>query len=474
MCKTYTCYLHMCKFYTLCIPHVVSPPIQAYYMLCHRCWQNPCMPCSDMDIIEPSQVFLSNNNLLEGENLKGVLCGRFLEVTTGGERVHSGMMLPPKSGGKGKEPETEESIKERAAARARRTVRRICNCNNMVYMHTLTFAVEHIKYFQGEKPFSLIPVEEQKKRDRVIEIWKAFARKMRAREKKKGREFRYIAVIERHKGKRAKDTSIKSGCFHVHFVSDRLYNKRLLQHHWGHGLCNHSDWTQGRKERDLDNADTLPPPDNPGAYLSKYIGKDAEDTERGRKSYWASRNLNKPIKVTGYECGTIAQEGREIYRRDRTVTTTDGLSVRYTTLTYSLDSSTRYVERGGVRDFSEKAIRERRARVRLQVYKLRELKQRRQIDAKRKDILRDAGQAFVSGAIERDGVFDQQTRDFNATSKMESSRAKENHSRMLYRIKTRKRAAKIKALGIRRYFQRCRTAGVSRVFKSYNEGPTGL
>lgn len=297
-----------------------------------------------------------------GDTVNAFLCGKYFELTITPEKQHTGFSNSSARGVCNKEPETPEGILARSAARSRRQIRRLCNCNNLFFMHTLTFAVNHIKYFRGERPFILVPIEVQKDREMVVAFWKAFARKLRKKEEDKGREFRYIAVIEKHTGKRSKDTTIKQGCYHIHFVSDRLFHKRQLQHMWRHGLCNHSDWTQGRKKHDLDDTDTLPPPDNPGAYLSKYVGKDAEQAEGGKKRYWASRNLRKPIPIRGSDALRVAGYGVEIYRRDRLIMThDDGTQIHSYTSTRVLPDDRLYTaEFSGVSDTPEKRRIKRR------------------------------------------------------------------------------------------------------------------
>lgn len=338
------------------------------------------------------------NSAAFSDRLTAKLCGRFVEVCISPENAYSGQGECEKNPAINKPKEPQDSITKRSAARSRKMVRQLCNCNNMIYMHTLTFAVSHIDYFQGEKPFILIPLESQKDREEVISLWKEFARKMRRRAERKKELFRYIAVIEKHEGKRAQDTTIKQGCYHVHFVSDTLYPKRLLQHVWRHGLCNHSDWSKGRKKRDLDAEDSLPAPDNPGAYLSKYIGKDGEDVESGKKRYWASRNLDKPVSLAGTEVGTVLAEGREIFRHDTEHKIEDGQIIRHTNITYLLPTLEPYKALACKIDRTAKGVRERKNRARLEVAKYKQTKELRDYENGRKEIYRSG----IDRKIERD------------------------------------------------------------------------
>lgn len=229
-------------------------------------------------------------------NLQAVLCGDILEVTLLPEiQTPTSSISPSESYTEG---ETEEMILQRSIARSQKAIRRLVNSNRLNVLHTLTFAITHPDYFDGEKPFELVPEVQQRSREAVLTEWRCFVRRMRKYAFKKRIAFKYIAIIERHTGKRLKsDNSIKEGTFHIHFCSDRVWPKRLLQSKWKHGFCNFSDWGKGRKSRDLANDYDLPPCDNPGVYMSKYTGKDMGDEGIGRKRYWASRNLDRPVKI---------------------------------------------------------------------------------------------------------------------------------------------------------------------------------
>ena len=350
-----------------------------------------------------------SNQFASNDRLSAYVCGRFVEVCIAPEGRPSGYADPGKGSSGNKEPESKGSIIARSAARSRRQVRRLCNCNSMFYMHTLTFAVDHIKYFQGERQFVLVPLDDQRDRDKVISLWKAFVRKLRRKEVSKGRDFRYVAVIERHTGKRANDKTIKEGCYHIHFVSDTLYHKRQLQHIWRHGLCNHSDWTVGRKKRDLDEHDTLPPPDNPGAYLSKYIGKDGENVEGGKKRYWASRNLEKPVRIFGQEVGIACAGGLEIYRNERVLLTTeDGTNIKQTTLTYALPDTRHYNSIKGDLLYTRAAKREHNARKRLAY---RNIMERCENVKEREDVYRNTSEGITDSIIERMRISQQAARE---------------------------------------------------------------
>jgi hypothetical protein len=248
----------------------------------------------------------------EGAQYSAVLCGRYLEVFNTTHTAHTSSKCT--------EQGTHSEDDSSSMRRAQRTIRRLVNCNGLLYMNTLTYAVDHPEYFKGEKPFNLVPIDMQKDREHVIDDWSKFIRKLKNHYSHKGMYFKYLCVIEKHTGKRAKDTTVKSGTYHIHFLTGIPIEKRRLQHIWGHGFSNTSDWSKGRKKRDLDTNDTLPPPDNPGAYLSKYISKD--ESSPNKKRYWCSKNLSKPVQLDRNEFEWIS--GDVIWNKERIVDTEEG------------------------------------------------------------------------------------------------------------------------------------------------------
>lgn len=269
------------------------------------------------------------------DRINGFLCGDVLEMYIAPEPVKIGQEKP--SPEKSKTPETPEECLKRSIARSRKVVRQLCNTNNLLVLHTLTFAIDHPTYFKGEKPFDLVPVETQKDREKVLEMWRQFARRFRAYEESKGRLFRYIAVIEKHTGKRANgDTTVKNDTYHIHFLSDRVHGKRLLQVKWRHGFCNYADWHTGTKSNDLSERYDGHPPDNPGAYACKYLGKDMDSEYLGRKRYWSSKNLKKPERVSKDEIFALTYGRLPIWEsvQEREV---DGKTFRLERYTYKVD-----------------------------------------------------------------------------------------------------------------------------------------
>jgi hypothetical protein len=161
----------------------------------------------------------------------------------------------------------------------------------------------------------------------LIEDWIVFCRKMKKYARKKRQNFRYVALVEKHTGKRAGDTTIKTDTYHIHFCSDRVWPKRLLQSKWRHGFCNFADWRIGTRKNDLDAEYGAPPCDNPGAYMSKYLGKDfdSEGEAFGKKRYWCSQHLRKPLKLSQAEAFFFAEASEEIWRHDYQIVVDDYL-----------------------------------------------------------------------------------------------------------------------------------------------------
>ena len=276
-------------------------------------------------------------SLVYSTNIHGTLAGSFLEIVILPERTQG--PIPKKNAeGKTQGTETPESIEKRSARRAQRRIREIVNSNELFVLHTLTYAISHPKYFEGERPFVLIDIEKQRDRAAVIEHWSEFAKRMTAYARRKNIFFKYLCVIERHTGKRTKDNTVKTGTFHIHFVSDRIWPKRLLQHKWKHGFCNYADFRVGTKSRDMQDGYDGPPPDNPGAYMSKYIGKDAskqgEEEAKNKKRYWRNRELDKPVRVHGDEVKDLMRNDYDVVYNKKQRIEVDGreFSIEYLTV----------------------------------------------------------------------------------------------------------------------------------------------
>lgn len=97
--------------------------------------------------------------------------------------------------------------------------------------------------------------------------------------KRAGYNFPYMYVLERQKKRGILEGN--AGCWHVHaiFFSDEILQYDVLNRAWPHG------YTEIHKLKDVNNV---------GAYVSKYLAKDAMG-ELHKKSYHVSRGLKKPV-----------------------------------------------------------------------------------------------------------------------------------------------------------------------------------
>ncbi len=67
---------------------------------------------------------------------------------------------------------------------------------------------------------------------------------------------------------------------------------------WGHGWVTCLSLTSRNKGTEVDNV---------GAYLAKYMTKSVDDEEKGRKAYFSSRGLAKPIVFRGSDSFEILE-----------------------------------------------------------------------------------------------------------------------------------------------------------------------
>jgi len=102
----------------------------------------------------------------------------------------------------------------------------------------------------------------------------------RGRMKRRFPEFKYLTVIE------FQDKNGR-GAVHYHMVCNLPYIKKSeLATIWGNGFV---------KINAIDKVD------NVGAYISKYMAKDLDDTRlQGLKAYQYSRSLKKPVELTNW------------------------------------------------------------------------------------------------------------------------------------------------------------------------------
>ena len=89
-------------------------------------------------------------------------------------------------------------------------------------------------------------------------------------------DFEYLAVPEFQ----------KRGAVHYHLLCDLPFVEVAeLQEAWGQGFV---------KINKIDNVN------NVGAYVSKYLGKEMDERSFGKKKFFCSRNLKKPVELIKY------------------------------------------------------------------------------------------------------------------------------------------------------------------------------
>jgi len=175
--------------------------------------------------------------------------------------------------------EWEISYKEKtkfSIQRTRSNIRRLTNSNPQLDKFlTLTFSESTTELIKANKLFHLAM-------KRIIHTKP---------------EFEYISVVEFQKdvdyhGKKKE----KGGSVHYHLLCnietvikrDRFEWERWFQNrYWKYGFV---------KIKDVNKVDNM------GAYFCKYLSKDMFDKRMfGKKKFFCSRNLNKPIELTGME-----------------------------------------------------------------------------------------------------------------------------------------------------------------------------
>ena len=188
--------------------------------------------------------------------------GEFEEEKEKGEKIEE------------EEKDRKDEYKARTNVRARNNLRRLINMNfnNKSLFVTLTFKENIQDIPHANKEF------------------KKFIQRMRYKQP----NFAYVAVIEFQ----------KRGAIHYHMVCnldthwkdhDELQaRERELAEIWTNGFC------------DIQEIKHL---DNVGAYLIKYMTKDNVDSRlEGKKRYFSSKNLDRPIELTGEEAKKLIEE----------------------------------------------------------------------------------------------------------------------------------------------------------------------
>lgn len=215
------------------------------------------------------------------------LCGDFVEIITAESDWQEGIPESDKKEaremGKEEKERRENDAVWRAAYRAQKQIRRIVNANRCQYMWTLTLAPPGEL---NDKLYKTIPLASQRDYDSIRRVFKGFVRRFR----KGAHPFKWIAVFELHDSARTSDK--KRGTWHIHFATpDRLEYEDIM-HFWSHGVVHFDDF--GKPKKGVRNDEVR----NPGAYMSKYIGKNFNKTNLHRKRYTRSRDTLSPHKIS--------------------------------------------------------------------------------------------------------------------------------------------------------------------------------
>lgn len=188
---------------------------------------------------------------------KVVLSGNVIEVYEYEKSVICGYSDNRKIGRRGQASEDEkEKNRDKVLSRARRDLRRLINSNMQKYSKFLTLTFK----------------------DNVCDLDYS------------NYEFnKFIKRLNYHYGIKVKYSCViefqKRGAIHYHVVLYNLTRKLDIDDFtslWGHGFI---------KINSIDNVD------NVGAYVCKYMTKTDDDRLLGRKMYFNSRGLNKPLEI---------------------------------------------------------------------------------------------------------------------------------------------------------------------------------
>jgi hypothetical protein len=248
------------------------------------------------------------------ESGHALICGDFIEVF---EQKESWVSDIPFSWGTLGErnskqiKEGKEDACRRSAVRAQKQVRRICNANRMRFMWTLTFAPPS-KENNGK--WDCVPVCEQRSYARVRQIWKSFLKRLR----RKYPKTRWLVVFELHDSQKTSEK--KRSTWHLHMATPDFLPWEEISALWKHGVVRFDDFAKGNKRSQRSDAVS-----NPGAYISKYIGKNFDPDNFNKKRYSRSRNTISPKKVSLEEFyANFLGISTEVFRNERRIESEKG------------------------------------------------------------------------------------------------------------------------------------------------------
>lgn len=167
--------------------------------------------------------------------------------------------LPDRSVSSARPPRTDEEREAENRERSARRARSIC--------------LDRVKAIRADRMVTLTYRENMTDRARLAADFKAFIRRLR----KAGVRVEYVATVERQ----------KRGAWHVHMAVRGRQNYRLLRSIWravvGEGNINvRNPWREKPLRHRL------------AAYMSKYVGKAFEESEKGARRLWCSQGIAEP------------------------------------------------------------------------------------------------------------------------------------------------------------------------------------
>lgn len=175
------------------------------------------------------------------------------------------------------DPETGEILTDEQVKIKNRQKNSIRQKMNLIRLANTNFRGKDVRFLTLTFRENLQDIEKANK------IFNLFIKHLNYQLKKKGKPtIKYLVVIEFQ----------KRGAIHYHALTKMSFTRVEIIRE-----C----WRKASKEFggniDIKRVDRV---DNVGAYISKYMSKNNEDLRlSGKKQYWSSRNLEKPIEVVG-------------------------------------------------------------------------------------------------------------------------------------------------------------------------------
>lgn len=165
-----------------------------------------------------------------------------------------------------------EANRERAARRAKRSIRFACKTAEFDRMVTLTTKDNYSRK------------DMQRLVERFIKLLRQAA----------GGKIDYIVVPEKHDSEKTSDE--KRGSHHVHIAVRGRQDYKLLVSIWHYRICNGRGFVHVSNPFNKRTRKAYSPAQM-ASYLYKYVSKNFSDAEFNKKSYWISQNIAPPVRV---------------------------------------------------------------------------------------------------------------------------------------------------------------------------------